>query len=206
MLLGIDTGGTYCDAVLYDHSAGVQGAAKALTTKHDLSLCIGEVMTRVLAGGAPEQVQLVSLSTTLATNAVVEGHGNRVCLILIGYDERSLERASLAAAIGRDPLAFVAGGHGPLGDEQAPLDRAAARAAIEAHGGGVEAFAVAGYFSVRNPSHELWVRDQVRELTSLPVTCAHELTSHLDAPRRALTAVLNARLGIPVTIPVTDAK
>jgi len=195
MLLGIDTGGTYCDAVLYDRSAGVQASAKALTTKHDLSLCIGEVMERVLAASsAPGEVQLVSLSTTLATNAVVEGHGNPVCLILIGYDEGSLQRASLAAAIGRDPLAFVAGGHGPLGDEQAPLDREAARAAIEQHGGGVEAFAVAGYFGVRNPSHELWVRDQVREMTGLPVTCAHELTSNLDAPRRALTAVLNARL------------
>jgi N-methylhydantoinase A/oxoprolinase/acetone carboxylase beta subunit len=194
MLLGIDTGGTYCDAVLYDRAAGVQASAKALTTKHDLSLCVGEAMARVLADSAPEEVQLVSLSTTLATNAVVEGHGNPVCLILIGYDEGSLQRASLAAAIGRDPLAFVAGGHGPLGDEQAPLDRAAVREAIERHGSTVEAYAVAGYFSVRNPSHELWVRDQIRELTGLPVTCAHELTSNLDAPRRALTAVLNARL------------
>ncbi len=194
MLLGIDTGGTYCDAVLYDQAAGVQASAKALTTKHDLSLCIGEVMERVLATRTPEDVQLVSLSTTLATNAVVEGQGNPVCLILIGYDEASLQRASLAAAIGRDPLAFIAGGHGPLGDEQAPLDEDAARTAIAQHAGGVEAFAVAGYFGVRNPAHELRVRDLVRETTGLPVTCAHELTSNLDAPRRALTAVLNARL------------
>jgi N-methylhydantoinase A/oxoprolinase/acetone carboxylase beta subunit len=194
MLLGIDTGGTYCDAVLYDQAAGVQASAKALTTKHDLSLCIGEVMERVLATRTPEDVQLVSLSTTLATNAVVEGQGNPVCLILIGYDEASLQRASLAAAIGRDPLAFIAGGHGPLGDEQAPLDEDAARTAIAQHAGGVEAFAVAGYFGVRNPAHELRVRDLVRETTGLPVTCAHELTSKLDAPRRALTAVLNARL------------
>jgi N-methylhydantoinase A/oxoprolinase/acetone carboxylase beta subunit len=194
MLLGIDTGGTYCDAVLYDHAAGVQASAKALTTKHDLSLCIGEVMERVLATRTPEDVQLVSLSTTLATNAIVEGQGNPVCLILIGYDEASLQRASLAAAIGRDPLAFIAGGHGPLGDEQAPLDEDAARTAIAQHAGGVEAFAVAGYFGVRNPAHELRVRDLVRETTGLPVTCAHELTSNLDAPRRALTAVLNARL------------
>lgn len=194
MLLGIDTGGTYCDAVLYDRTAGVEASAKALTTKHDLSLCIGEVMERVLVGRAPEDVQLVSLSTTLATNAVVEGQGSPVCLMLIGYDETSLQRASLGAAIGRDPLAFVAGGHGALGDEQAPLDRDGARAAIERHAGSVEAFAVAGYFGVRNPAHELWVRDLVRERTGLPVTCAHELTSNLDAPRRALTAVLNARL------------
>jgi len=194
MLLGIDTGGTYCDAVLYDRAAGVRAAAKALTTKHDLSLCIGEVMARVLAEIAPGEVQLVSLSTTLATNAVVEGHGAPVCLILIGYDEGALQRASLGAAIGRDPLVFLAGGHGPLGDEQAPLDEDGARRAVAQYAGAVEAFAVAGYFSVRNPAHELWVRDLVRETTGLPVTCAHELTSNLDAPRRALTAVLNARL------------
>jgi len=169
MLLGIDTGGTYCDAVLYDQAAGVQASAKALTTKHDLSLCIGEVMERVLAARTPEDVQLVSLSTTLATNAVVEGQGNPVCLILIGYDEASLQRASLAAAIGRDPLAFISGGHGPLGDEQAPLDEDAARTAVAQHAGGVEAFAVAGYFGVRNPAHELRVRDLVRETTGLPV-------------------------------------
>ncbi len=194
MFLGIDTGGTYSDAVLYDEADGVLASAKALTTKHDLSLCIGEVMERVLGAGKPEDVRLVSLSTTLATNAVVEGQGNPVCLILIGYDEASLQRASLAAAIGRDPLAFVTGGHGPLGDEQATLDEDAARTAIAQHAGGVEAFAVAGYFGVRNPAHELRVRDLVRETTGLPVTCAHELTSNLDAPRRALTAVLNARL------------
>jgi hypothetical protein len=38
------------------------------------------------------------------------------------------------------------------------------------------------------------VRALVRELTGEPVTCGHELTSKLDAPRRALTAALNARL------------
>ncbi len=195
MFLGIDTGGTYSDAVLYDEAKGVLASAKALTTKHDLSLCIGEVMERVLtAAGEPEDVRLVSLSTTLATNAMVEGQGAPVCLILIGYEEAALERAGLAAAIGRDPVVFIEGGHKPWGDEQAPLDRDAVRAAVERHAGAVEAFAVAGFFGVRNPAHELCVRDLVREATGLPVSCAHELTSNLDAPRRALTALLNARL------------
>ncbi len=45
-----------------------------------------------------------------------------------------------------------------------------------------------------NPAHELQVRELVRQLTGLPVTCGHELTSNLHAPRRALTAALNARL------------
>ena len=196
MLLGIDTGGTYSDGVLYDEDEGVLASAKALTTKHDLKICVSQVMERVLAQAAAgaEAVRLVSLSTTLATNAVVEGQGAPVCLILIGYEERALERADLAAAIGGDPVVFVAGGHKPLGEEQAPLDRAAVEAAVARYADQVEAFAVAGFFGVRNPEHELWVRELIRETTGKPVTCAHELTSNLDAPRRALTALFNARL------------
>src|SRR6185312_7555941 len=56
------------------------------------------------------------------------------------------------------------------------------------------AFAVAAQFSVRNPSHERRVRDRIRAACSKPVTCSHELSSRLDAPKRALTAALNARL------------
>ena len=58
----------------------------------------------------------------------------------------------------------------------------------------VAAFAVSSFFSVRNPAHELAAREMIRDLTGLPVTCGHELTSKLDAPRRALTTALNARL------------
>jgi len=57
-----------------------------------------------------------------------------------------------------------------------------------------DATPVSGYFSVRNPRHEIVLRDLIRELTDRPVSCGHELTSKLDAPRRALTCALNARL------------
>jgi len=117
-----------------------------------------------------------------------------VCLLLVGYGRDALQRAGLGAALGSDPVIFVEGGHTATGEEQAPLDLAAVRAAVETHAAKVSAFAVAGYFGVRNPRHEIAVRDLLRELSGLPVTCAHELTSNLDAPRRALTAVLNARL------------
>ena len=53
---------------------------------------------------------------------------------------------------------------------------------------------MAGLFAVRDPSHELRVRDAVRAATGLPVTCSHELSAKLNGPRRALTTVLNARL------------
>lgn len=193
ILLGLDTGGTYTDAVLFDPLRGVIATAKALTTKHDLSIGLGKAIEAVLAQGS-EPIALVSLSTTLATNAIVEGQGSPIGLLLIGYEPFQLERAGLREAMGSDPVAFIAGGHSPLGDEQAPLDLAAAEQAIRLHAPKVAAFAVSGYFSVRNPAHENRLRAMVRELTGLPVTCGHELTSKLDAPRRALTAALNARL------------
>ncbi|WP_221938845.1 hydantoinase/oxoprolinase N-terminal domain-containing protein [Mycobacterium sp. KBS0706] len=195
--LGIDTGGTFTDAVLFDPDRGVVAAAKRLTTKHDLALGIGAAIDAVLEQH-PAEIAFVGLSTTLATNAVVEGQGNPACLILIGYPEAALDRAGLREALGGDPVVAVAGGHRPSGEEQAPLDLDAVRAAVLHHAPGVTAFAVAGYFAVRNPAHEQAVRDLVDDLTGKPVTCGHELTSGLDAPRRALTALLNARL-IPLT-------
>lgn len=192
-LLGIDTGGTYTDAVIFDEERGVVASAKALTTKHDLALGVRGAVEAVLPQ-APAGVELVSLSTTLATNALVEGQGSPVCLLLIGSGPEVLARSDLGRALASDPVAFIAGGHGPSGDEQVPLDLAAARAAILEHAPKVAAFTVAGFFSVRNPAHEVALRDLIRELTGLPVTCAHELTTELDAPRRAMTAVLNARL------------
>ncbi len=192
--LGIDTGGTYTDAVLYDPALGVIAAAKALTTRHDLAEGVGRAIAGVLPKAAAGSIRLVSLSTTLATNALVEGQGGPAGLLLLGYDGGALGRAGLGAALKGDPVAFIRGGHGALGDEQQPLDLAAARTAIRDFAPRVSAFAVAGYFGVRNPTHELAVRDLIHEMTRHPVTCAHELSHHLDAPRRALTALLNARL------------
>ncbi|GAB4539226.1 MAG: hydantoinase/oxoprolinase family protein [Anaerolineae bacterium] len=194
ILLGIDTGGTYTDAVLYDDSTNtILSSAKALTTKHDLALGIRAALDSVLPDPPPE-VRLVSLSTTLATNAIVEGQGSPICLLLLGYPSDALDRSRLREAVGDDPVVFIQGGHTVSGEEQAPLDLDAARQAIQTYAPGVAALAVSGYFAVRNPGHELAVRRLARELTDLPVTCGHELTSHLDAPRRALTVALNARL------------
>lgn len=195
-LLGIDTGGTYTDAVLYAPGEGrVLRAAKALTTRHDLALGVGEAIEAVLpAGEAAPPLGFVSLSTTLATNAVVEGQGSPVGLLLIGQGPEALARGGLGAALGGDPVAFLAGGHAAGGEEEAPLDLEAARAALRDLAPRVAGFAVAGLFATRNPTHERRLRDLVRAETGLPVTCSHELSAALDAPRRALTALLNARL------------
>ena len=129
--LGIDTGGTYTDAVLYDPARGVIGAAKALTTRHDLAEGVGAAIAGVLSQGTARDVRLVSLSTTLATNALVEGQGSPAALLLLGYDGGALGRAGLGAALKGDPVAFIEGGHDALGDEQRPLDLEAVRIAIQ---------------------------------------------------------------------------
>ena len=207
ILLGIDTGGTYTDAVLYDERSGeVVGAAKALTTRHDLAVGIRGAAEVVLEGSGvdPASVALVSLSTTLATNALVEGQGGRVALVLVGFDDGAASRAGIADALRGDPCVRIAGGHDAAGRPCAALDAAALDRAISDVEGTVAAFAVAGMFSVRNPEHEIAVRDRLRERTGRPVTCGHELSSRLDAPRRAMTCVLNARL-VPIVQRLLEA-
>ena len=195
--IGLDTGGTYTDAVALDGERRVVAAAKALTTHWDLSLGLGQALRAVLArldvGRRREQVALVSVSTTLATNAVVEGRFSPICTVLIGFSEQMVERAGLGRE-GGGVIVRVRGGHEATGEETEPLDEAAIEAAVREFGPQVAAFAVAGMFSVRNPAHELRARECIRAHSARPVTCSYELSSQLDAPKRALTAALNARL------------
>ncbi len=192
-LLGIDTGGTYTDAVLLNETDGVLASAKSPTTRHDLTVGIRNAVQKLLLQDHP-QISLVSLSSTLATNALVEGKGSPAGLILIGYPENLLADEAFAGVQSKNVLIRIDGGHLISGDEQAPLDHNALKAAVHAHAGNVTAFAVSGYFGVRNPSHELTAKALIKEMTDLPVTCGHELTTSLNAPRRAVTALLNARL------------
>jgi N-methylhydantoinase A/oxoprolinase/acetone carboxylase beta subunit len=195
--LGVDTGGTYTDAVIVDEAADrVIGSAKSLTTRGDLALGIGRAVDAALAqsGVTADQVALVSLSTTLATNALVEGQGGRVALIFAGFDADDLERGGLTEALKGDPVVQIAGGHSHAGAETAPLDLVALEARLRELGPEVMGFAVAARFATRNPAHELAIRDLIRRVTLRPVTCSHELSAQLNGPKRALTAVLNARL------------
>jgi N-methylhydantoinase A/oxoprolinase/acetone carboxylase beta subunit len=129
----------------------------------------------------------------LATNAVVENRFSSICTLLVGFDERMVERSGLHRE-GGGVVVRVRGGHDPTGLEAEPLDESAVENAVREVGPSVEAFAVAAQFSVRNPAHERRVREIIRSLCGKPVTCSHELSSQLDAPKRALTAALNARL------------
>ncbi|MGJ8622957.1 MAG: hydantoinase/oxoprolinase N-terminal domain-containing protein [Yoonia sp.] len=196
-LLGVDTGGTYTDAVVLDEGTDqVVGFAKALTSRPDLAVGVGEAIDAALAHAQvdPAQIAMVSLSTTLATNALVEGQGGRIALVAIGFDDADLTRAGLTEALRGDPVIRLVGGHNHAGGAVADLDLEALRHALSGLDGGITGFAVAASFATRNPAHEVATRDLIRATTGKPVSCSHDLSQSLGGPKRALTAVLNARL------------
>ena len=203
-LIGIDTGGTYTDAAIIDPANHrVLATAKALTTKGDLAIGVSEALSLAAAKFGSDfdaaSVTLVSVSTTLATNAVVEGHGSPVGVILIGFDDAMVERTGITKSFPGIRIARVQGGHDHNGEATSPLDEVALERAIVAIAPEVSAFAIAASFAGRNPAHELKARELVARLCNKPSTVSTELSTALDAPRRALTAVLNARLISRVT-------
>jgi N-methylhydantoinase A/oxoprolinase/acetone carboxylase beta subunit len=191
--LGIDTGGTYTDAVLVNNADHVVAGVKALTTHSDLAVGIRAALAR-LPQSELDSVVLVSLSTTLATNAVVEGRGAPVGLILAGYSSAQAERAHIEQIVPDSYLLLLDGSHDATGSESAPLDLDTARTAVFKWNRKISAIGVSAIFGVRNPAHEIMLREMIRAHTNLPVTCGHELSSSLDAPRRAVTVAINASL------------
>jgi len=138
-LIGVDTGGTYTDAAIIE-AAGqrVIATAKSITTKGDLSIGVADAITRAMAampqGLHPQDIALVSVSTTLATNAVVEGHGSAVGVLLVGFDASMAERTGIAKAFPGMALARIAGGHDHNGEQAQALDLDALDEAIEQAG------------------------------------------------------------------------
>ncbi len=191
--LGIDTGGTFTDAVLVDDQKKIINAEKSLTTRFDLSLGIGDVI-----GKLPEQaltdISMVSLSTTLTTNSVVEDLGAPVCVLLPGYTQEQVKQSGLLDILPAQIVVILEGGYDAVGRQRQPLDEDAARHAIEKLRDEVSAFAISSMFGTRNTSHENRLKQIVTEMTDMPVICGYELASSLGAPRRALTAALNARM------------
>jgi N-methylhydantoinase A/oxoprolinase/acetone carboxylase beta subunit len=131
--IGLDTGGTFTDAAALDERRRVVATAKALTTHWDLACGLGAALRAVLDklphGAHREHISLVSVSTTLATNAVVESRFSPICTLLIGFDEQMVERSGLKRGPG-GIIVSVRGGHEATGEEHAPLDEAAIGAAV----------------------------------------------------------------------------
>jgi len=198
--LGIDTGGTYTDGVIYDFDTSqVVAAVKSLTTKEDLSIGITNVLENLPLQWI-EKVKLVSLSTTLATNACVEGKGSRAGLLLLGYDEKLLKRLGRQYGLeGNDIIHVLAGSHGQRGEVLEEPDWEAFKQILSNMEKQVDAIGIAEYWGLRNPEYEITAKELVRTCTRLPVVCAHELSGEINSLRRASTTLLNARL-----IPLID--
>ena len=192
--LGIDTGGTYTDSVVIDmDTKKIVCRSKALTTRDDLIKGIVASLKRL---ANTDKISIVSLSSTLATNSIVEGKSCRVGLIVLGkkfgHTVRVAQYAYLDAQLDLK------------GRTVKKLDMEEAKQALESMRGKVDVLAVVGYMSVRNPAHEETVRSLAERMLGIPVVCAHDLTSKLGFEQRANTAIINAGL-IPTIIDLINA-
>ncbi len=206
LAIGIDTGGTCTDAVLYDFDQNrVLGQSKALTTYDDLTRGI----LAALDGLDPvlcRKAGLAGLSTTLATNACVEGKFRRTRLLLMGIDRRGV--AKYGAAYGftdPDDICYLPCKTTITGKIEAEPDWELLRRNAKEWFAGVEACAVCEIYGMRNGAVlEKKAAAILREQTGLPTVCASLLFGGLSSLERAASAVLNAGL-LPVTQDFLDA-
>ena len=157
--IGIDTGGTYTDAVVLDSSSGeVIVSVNELTTHGCLETGIIAALNRLFPKGEkrvrPAEISLVSLSSTLATNAVVEGKGAPTAVFLIGFTGDMVARTRLESLVPPDSIVRITGGHRYDGKEREPLDLDTLRKFLEDHAGKYQAVPVTSQYSVRNSGHE----------------------------------------------------
>jgi N-methylhydantoinase A/oxoprolinase/acetone carboxylase beta subunit len=189
--LGIDAGGTYTDTVIYDLGLSKTICkSKALTTKWDFTVGIHKALSK-LDQEKLKNVEMVSLSTTLATNAIVEGEGQKVGMIIMPpYGRLDPDE------IPYEPKVVIAGQLEITGKEISPVDETEVKRVVRrmVAKDEVKAFAVSGYAGAINPAHELMVKRIIREESGLFVTCGHELSGILNFKTRAHTAMLNARI------------
>lgn len=188
-ILGIDTGGTYTDGVLVEAiSKKVCCKAKALTTKENLVIGINNCIEALSIEDVSE-IEMVCISTTLATNAVVEDKGCRAGLIVLGKN--------IKKTLPTQVCYFVNGLFTIQGKLEYDLDEEGVKKAFLHMREKIDALVISGYASTRNPEHELRAKAMIGEMSDIPVVCAHEITGKLGYYERTVTALLNARL-IPI--------
>jgi N-methylhydantoinase A/oxoprolinase/acetone carboxylase beta subunit len=192
--IGIDTGGTFTDAVLVNLETNkVEAFAKVPTTHYDLKEGIEKSLEKLFSETdvSKSDISKVGVSSTLATNAVVENKGGDVALFIIGIEDH-LE----VPAAG---FKFIEGGHDIKGNEVMKLDIESIVSGVEFFRGNVDSYAVVSAMSFANSSHELVAKKAINMVDPKPVYVSSEVSSVPGIEERATTTVLNARL-----MPVMD--
>lgn len=199
--IGIDTGGTCTDAVLYDYDEKkVLASAKALTTRQDLSIGIQNALNK-LPASLICQAETLALSTTLATNACVEGKGGRARLILYGTDVSYAMRViGKSGTIEENDLICYDSQTTCDGRIQNMPDWEKLRTELQTALKDCQAAAVVEIYSRQTGAVlERTTQDLLLHHMDLPVVCGYELFHELDFIKRGASCLLNARL-----IPVID--
>ncbi len=188
-IIGIDTGGTFTDAVLLDLATSrVIQTAKVPTTHHQLSEGTGQALFALLGTSkiSSEEIYSVAVSSTLATNTVVEGKGARVAVFAIGYVKHF--KLPVKAVI------FVKGGHNIAGQEEEPLELDYLVTLLESLRNEVDAYGVCSAMSFKNPTHELVAEKAINMIDPKPVFCSYRISEQAGMKERAATAGLHAKL------------
>lgn len=191
--LGIDTGGTCTDAVLFDmESRQIMSWGKTQTTKQNLEqgidLAIGQLDQDLLG-----KIEMVSLSTTLATNACVEGRGGRVKLLFIGVDQKVVEETYIKYGFTSTEDMLYLEGEPAEGKEPdfSKLEEMAASGAFSGVGG----IAISQLYAGKNGgAYETKAKEILEQYYNVPIICAYNLFTDLNAITRGAGAYLNAQL------------
>ena len=199
LAIGIDTGGTCTDAVLYDlDSSNILGRGKALTTHRNLTAGILAALDQ-LDPVLCRQASVTGLSTTLATNACVEGKFRPTRLLLMGIDREGIARFGQDYGF-RDPddIRYLPCATTITGEILQEPDWSLLRANAAAWFRGAESCAVCEIYGMRNGGViEKKAAAILAEELGLPIICASDLFSGLSSLERAAGTVLNAGL-VPV--------
>lgn len=209
--LGVDVGGTFTDLLLFEDRESKFWRHKTPSTPHDSSEGILNGVQAICeeAGIAPSQIEILLHGTTVATNAILEGKGSRVGLVVTeGYGQtmqiaRSLVPGGLAGWIvwpKPHPLAAledtveIAGRMSAHAEEIRPLDDDNIRAALAIlRDRGVEALTVSLMNSYLNGAHELRVAEIAKEIMpDVPISLSHQVLPEMQEYERTLTTVANA--------------
>ena len=194
MLLGLDVGGTFTDAVIIDGHR-VVASAKRRTTKDNLMQGIGEALDAVLTGCNTSNIEQVTLSTTVVTNTIVEEKEQVVDLYVVTGPGRNVDDIFPVSPI------YLQGytDHRGIVVESTPLNAVRDVAKMVQSRSGTDLAAVSAKFGVRNPQEELSITGELQK-TYATISNGSLLSGSLNFPRRIISAYFNSAVTPVFTI------